>query len=226
MLSVMLAGTLGLAFALVCPAADTLDDVLNRIDVAAKQFKSYSANVKRLDYEKALDSTDQIDGAIHLKRAKNGIVGNMDFTEGPDHYTIHLDGPKVEKYIPSAATVQEFDFKKFAHTMDETLLLGFAVTRDEMQRDYNITLAGTETIDGKPAAHLMLTPKSADALQYIKSIELWIPQGSGNPIRQKGTEPSGNYRLATYSDIKLNPALPDSAFDLVLPPGTKRVKGN
>lgn len=222
----ILAGIGGLALTVPCGGADTLDDVLNRMDAAAKQFKSYSATVKRLDHDKVLDTDDMIDGKFFLKRGKNGVVGNMDFTEGPDHYVIHLDGGMVEKYLPKVPVVQVFDIKKYARTMDETMLLGFAVTRQEMESDYSIKLAGTDTIDGMPSAHLVLTPKSAEGQKYVKTVELWIPEGKSNPIRQKGTEPSGNYRIATYSDVKLNPPLPDSAFELNVPAGTKRVKAN
>lgn len=226
-LSILFAGGGAFAFALTCAGADTLDDILNRIDASAKQFKSYSATVKRLDHDKVLNTDDMIDGKFFLKRTKNGIVGNLDFTEGPDHYIFHLNGGMVEKYLPKVPVIQVFDFKKFAHTMDETILLGFAVTRQEMEADYTIKLAGTDPIDGVPSSHLILTPKSAEVRQmYIKTVELWIPEGKSNPIRQKGTEPSGDYRIATYSDVKLNPPLPDSAFELTVPPGTKRVKAN
>ena len=214
------------AGALACLGAESLNDVLTHMDAAAKSFTSYSATIKRLDYAHLFKTTDKIDGTIRLKRVKNGVIGNMDFTEGKDHYTIHLEGNTVEKYLPEANMVQVFNAKQFASTMDETLLLGFAVPRDELERDYKIQLAGTETVDGKACSHLMLTPKSAEALKLITTIELWVPDGQGNPIQQKGNEPSGDYRLATFSDLKLNPPLPDTAFQLKVPPGTQRVKAN
>ena len=220
------AGALVCASALGCFGAESLNDVLTHMDASAKSFTSYSATIKRLDYAHLFQTTDRIDGVIRLRRMKKGVIGNMDFTEGKDHYTIHLEGNTLEKYLPGANMVQVFDTKQFASTMDETLLLGFAVPRDEMERDYKVQLAGTETVDGKMCSHLVLTPKSAEALKYIKTIELWVPEGQGNPIQQKGNEPSGDYRLATFSDLKLNPTLPDSDFQLKVPPGTQRVKAN
>jgi outer membrane lipoprotein-sorting protein len=197
------------------------------MDTAAKSFKSYSATVKRLDYTKVLDSTDESGGSMRLKSSKNGIVGIMDFTSGPDHTVIHFNGPTVERYLPKASTIEVFNARKFSSTLDQMLLLGFARTRDEMNQDYDIKLAGAEMVDSTHTTHIVLTPKSAEALKYVKTIELWIPDGKGNPIRQKGTEPSGNYKLATFSDLQVNPPLPDSAFDLAaVPPGVKRVKEN
>jgi outer membrane lipoprotein-sorting protein len=218
--------TAGLWLGVGVPArADTLDDVLARMDAAANQFQSYSANMRRIDYSKVLDSTDESSGAMRLKRAKIGIVGIMDTTAGPDHTIIHFNGPTVERYLPKAATVEVYNAKKFASSMDQMMLLGFAISRDEMKRDYDISFVGEETVDGTPTSHIALTPKSPEALKYVRKVELWI-NAKGNSIRQKGTEPSGNYRLAIFSKLEVNPSLPDSAFELSLPPGVKKVKEN
>jgi outer membrane lipoprotein-sorting protein len=39
----------------------------------------------------------------------------------------------------------------------------------------------------------------------------------------KVTESSQNYNLAVYSNRKINEPLPDSEFELKLPPGVKKV---
>jgi outer membrane lipoprotein-sorting protein len=72
--------------------------------------------------------------------------------------------------------------------------------------------------------HIGLTPKSADVRKYAATIDLWIPDGQANPIREKLTEPSKDYLLETYSNLKINPPLPDSAFRLNLPPGVKELR--
>jgi outer membrane lipoprotein-sorting protein len=223
-LAIALTAGIGLG-AGVLAAADSLDDVLARMDSAAKEFQSYSATVKRVDYTKVLDSTDDSSGAMRLKRGKNGIVGIMDTTAGPDHTVVHFNGLTVERYLPKAATVEQYNAKKFASTMDEMLLLGFAVTRADLKQNYDIKLLGADTVDGTQTSHILLTPKSPEALKYVKTIDLWI-NATGNAIRQKGTEPTGNYKLATFSDLKVNPRLPDAAFDLTVPKGTKTVKEN
>lgn len=209
----------------VTARADALSDVLARMDAAAKQFQSYSANVKRIDYTKVLDSTDDSTGTMRLKRAKVGIVGIMDTTAGADHTIIHFDGPVVERYLPKAATKEVFNAKKFMSSMDQMLLLGFAVSRDEMMRDYDISLVGMETVDGVPTTHIALVPKSPEAQKYVRKIDLWV-NDKGNAVQQKGTEPSGNTRLAIFSNLQVNPPLPDSAFELAVPKGVRTVKEN
>ena len=179
--------------------------------------------MKRVDYTKILDTMDDSSGPVRLKRGKNGIVGIMDLTAGPDHTIIHFNGQTVDRYLPKALTNEQYNAKKFSTTLNQMLLLGFAVTRDELKQNYDIRLIGMETVNGIPSTHLVLTPKSAEALKHVKTIDLWI-DGKGNAVQQKGTEPSGNYKLATFSDLKINPSLPDSAFELDLPKGVKTVK--
>ncbi len=214
------------ALSLAAARAETIDDVLARVDMAARQFQSYSATVKRVDYGKTLDTYDDSSGSMRIKRTKNKVVGIMDTTAGPDHTVDYFDGPIFEIYLPKANTVQKWEFKKYVSTIDQMLLLGFAITRDEIKRDYDAKLVGTETIAGMQVSHILLVPKSAEARQqYVKSIDLWI-NANGNAVQQKGTEPNGDYRLATFSNLQLNPPLPDSEFELHTPPGTKVVKEN
>ena len=54
-------------------------------------------------------------------------------------------------------------------------------------------------------------------------LELWIPeQGEPYPVREKISQPSGDYRLVTYSELKINPPnLKADALRLKLPSGVK-----
>jgi outer membrane lipoprotein-sorting protein len=128
--------------------------------------------------------------------------------------------------VPKANEVQIYNLKKSAATLDQFLLLGFSTTRDEMMRDYDIKLGGPEKVGSTETTRIVLTPKSADTLKLVKTIELWIPEGKGNPVQQKGTEPPGDYKLATFSNLQVNPALPPSAFEFSVPPGTRQIKEN
>jgi len=58
----------------------------------------------------------------------------------------------------------------------------------------------------------------------VTKVELWIPASSGNPVREKVLQPSKDYRLVTYSNMKVDTDIPDSAFELKMPKGVKRVQ--
>jgi outer membrane lipoprotein-sorting protein len=104
-------------------------------------------------------------------------------------------------------------------------MIGFGTSGSELAKDYTMTVLGTEPVKaptGGQAIHLELIPKSAKAREYVKKLELWIPEhGDPYPSREKITEPSGNSRSMTYGDLKINPALPPEALKLKLPPGVK-----
>jgi outer membrane lipoprotein-sorting protein len=217
---------LALAIAAIA-RADSLDDVLARMDSAAKEFKSYSANVKWLDYTKIINEKDETNGAMRLQRTKSGVSGIVDFSSAQDPYIVHVDGAKGQKYLPKANEIQDFNMRKFAGTLDQLLLLGFSVTREEMQRDYDIKLGGAEKVDSVETTRIILAPKSAETLKLIKTIELWIPDGKGYPTQIKRATPSGNYQLFTFSNLQLNPPLPPAAFELPASASrAKRIKEN
>jgi outer membrane lipoprotein-sorting protein len=70
---------------------------------------------------------------------------------------------------------------------------------------------------------LELIPKSREVAQQFPKIELWISEATGYPVQQKLYQTGGDYMLVTYSDVVINPSLPDSAFKLNAPKGVKRV---
>ena len=72
---------------------------------------------------------------------------------------------------------------------------------------------GTETIDKTPTTRIELIPKTDEVKKLVTKIELWIPDGKTDAIREKVTEPSDNYYIANYSNIQRNIPIPDSIFD-------------
>jgi outer membrane lipoprotein-sorting protein len=70
---------------------------------------------------------------------------------------------------------------------------------------------------------LDLVPKSQKVRNNVAHIILWIDTGRGVSLQQQVFEPSGDYRLAKYSDIEINQKLPDNAFKLKTTGKTKTV---
>jgi outer membrane lipoprotein-sorting protein len=207
----------------VAPArAEALSDILGRMDRAAQEFKAVSAKLKRLSYTAVLDESSEINGVMRLKRARNGIVGIVEFGE-PEPRVFHFSGHEFQIYYPKANTVEIYDAEKYTKTMDQVLLLGFGTSGAELKRNYDIKAGGAEMVGSERATRIDLTPKSSELRKLLVKVELWIPEGQSNPVQAKFTEPSKNFELATYSDLQVNPALPDSVFELKLPPGVKKL---
>jgi len=116
-----------------------------------------------------------------------------------------------------------YDLAKHGEQIDKFLMIGFGTSGMELAKDYDVTVLGTENGKGQSAIHLQLIPKDTQTRRdYVQKLELWIPsEGDPYPMREKIIEPSGDYRLVTYNDLKINPPLQPDALQLKLPPGVK-----
>jgi outer membrane lipoprotein-sorting protein len=217
-----------MAAALACSfaRADSLDQVLKRMDEAVPQFKSMTANIKRVQFTKLFDDSDVKPGTVRMRRDKNAPTAIWDFT-GDDPETIFLAGHTGSRYLPKAKVVQLYDVGKSLSVMQESLLLGFGATSADLRKIYDITLGGEESAAGKRTTRIQFTPKSKDLKDLFTKIDLWIPDGESNPVQEKiWTGTKGDYILMTYTDTKINPGLPDSEFQFKPPSGTKPIKMN
>jgi outer membrane lipoprotein-sorting protein len=211
-----------LMFASVLAPAEPLADVLSRMDRAAAEFRSLSARMKRVQFTAVLGESSEMEGELRLKRLKGGTLGIVDFQQ-PEKRTVFIDGKSVYVFYPKANIEEIYDARKYTSNMDQILLLGFGTSSAELKKSYDFKDGGAEKINGVQTTRIELTPKSDELKKLITKIELWIPEGQSNPIRAKFSEPSKNYEMVDYSDIKVNPALPDSAFKLELPPTVKKI---
>jgi len=204
------------------PAGD-VDAVLNRVDQAGAAFRCMSAHLHRLSYTAVINEDNVDSGTILLKRAHHRDLRMLiDLTE-PDPKTIAFQGHTLEIYYPKAATVQEIDVGtgKDRALLEQFFLLGFGTSRSELQASYNLRLVGQDTVGGQKTDLLELIPKSKEVLQHLTKLEMWVAE-NGYPVQQKFYLKGGDYQLATYSDMKINPDLPDSSLKLKLPRNVKR----
>jgi outer membrane lipoprotein-sorting protein len=211
---------------LILPAllahAEPLADILARMDRAAQDFRALSATMKRIQYTAVISESNETDGVVRLKRIKKGTVGIVDFQQ-PEQRTVYVNGHDIQIYYPKANTVEIYDSSKYTSNIDQFLLLGFGTSSAELQKSYDLKVSGTEPIGGVATTRIEMMPRSDELRKLITKIELWIPDGKDTPVQEKVTEPSKNYELITYSDIKVNPSLPDSAFELKLPAKVKKI---
>ncbi len=205
---------------------DTLQDVLQRMDRAGADFKAMTAQVTYVTHTDVIDENTTETATLVMKKIQPGEVqGRVDFIT-PDVKTVTFQNRRVQIYYPKIKTLQIYDLDKHGEQLDKFLMLGFGTTGTELAKDYTVTVLGTETLkDGQdiPAIHLQLVPKTGEARQYVSKVEMWIPeQGEPYPIREKISQPSGDYRLVAYSDLKINP--PHLKADALQPKFPKDVK--
>jgi outer membrane lipoprotein-sorting protein len=155
-----------------------------------------------------------------MKRAGPGDVRLLVELKEPNPRTIAFEKAKAEIYYPKMQTVQEWNLGKSRALVDQFLLLGFGSTGEALKRSYSIRLVGEQQISGETTARIELVPLAAAVLEQMKKAELWIA-AAGYPLQQKIYTSSTEYTF-TYSDVRINANLPDSALKLQLPKGVKR----
>ncbi|HVN03090.1 MAG TPA: hypothetical protein VMT86_01665 [Bryobacteraceae bacterium] len=202
-------------------AANQMDTVLDRVDKAGAAFKALSAHVRRIAHTAAINEDNEDNGTILLKRVHSRDVRMLIEVSDPDARTVAFQGHKLEVYYPKIQTVQEFDVGKSRDLLEQFFLLGFGTSRADLLNSYNLRLLGQETVADAKTERIEMIPKSKEVLQYLTKVELWVA-GSGYPVQQKFFLKGGDYQLATYSDVKINPELQDAALKLHLPKNVKR----
>lgn len=190
-----------------------VDRVLTEMDAAAKNFRSTEATFVWDQYQKVIDETDTQKGKIYFRRQDDETQMAADIAE-PDKKYVVYSGGKVQVYQPKIDQVTEYNPGKSRADLESFLVLGFGGSGHDLLKSYDVKYLGTETVNGTEAAKLELIPKSPRLRNNVARILLWIDPARGVSLQQQFFEPSGDYRLAKYSEIQINHKLPDNAFKL------------
>ena len=201
---------------------DSVEDLLARMDRAAASFKAFSADMKSSTYTAAIKESDEETGKMLLKRSKHDMSMLVQFN-APNVKSVAVHDHKAEIYYPAQRTVEEYDIGRYKALLDQFMLVGFGTSGKELASSYDMKMLGNDTIAGVSANHLELVPKSAEVLKNLKKLELWIPETDVYPVQQKIYLGGGDYKLFTYTNVKMNPPLSDSDLKLKVPKDTQRV---
>lgn len=189
-----------------------LQQVLQQLDHTAASFDTTQANFVWTQYTKIVDDTDIQKGTVYFRRSGKQVEMAADIRE-PPKYVLFTDS-KVRVYETKIDQVTEYDTGKDRAAFESFLVLGFGGSGQDMLKSFDVTYGGTEKVDGIDTAKLTLVPKAEKVRNTFDHIWLWIDAARGVSLRQQLFAPGGDYRLATYSDIRLHEKIPDSVFKL------------
>jgi outer membrane lipoprotein-sorting protein len=202
--------------------AQSVEAVLARMDQAAPTFRGMTADVEMKTYTAILSDTTTENGTLKMQRLKTGDVrAIIDFSAQTDARVIAFLGSIVRIYYPNLKAYQDYEVGKNTDVLNQFLLLGFGSSGRQLAQSYQITMDGTEKVAGQETTKLLLTPKDQKVKEHLAKIEIWVPENAAYPVQQQFYEPSGNYRLVTYTNIKVNPPS-HGALELKLPKGVKK----
>jgi outer membrane lipoprotein-sorting protein len=206
--------------------ATSLEAVLKQMDAAAAQFRNAEADFKADNYEKVVNETDTQTGKIYFRRTSKGEMQMASQIQSPDEKEVVYADGKIRVYQPKIAQVNEYDAGKNRSEIESFLVLGFGGGGRELQQQFEVQLAGDEDVNGVKTAKLELSPKDPKVKNMFDRIVIWIDPVRAISLKQQFFEPSGNYRLTYYSNIRLNTKISDDVFKLHTTGHTKTVKGS
>ena len=206
-------------------AAAALESVLTQMDSASAQFRNAEADFVWDQYQKVVNETDTQKGKVYYRRTGKGDTQMSANIQSPDQKFLVVADGKVRIYQPKIQQVNEYDTGKNRDQFQSFLVLGFGGRGHDLPKQFDVTFGGYENVDGVKTAKLELVPKAPNVKNMFNQIVIWIDPGRGLSLKQQFFEPSGDYRIANYSSIKLNGRVPDDVFKLHTSGSVKTVKG-
>lgn len=190
----------------------SLDQVLHSMDENAAKFRSAQADFTWTPYNAVINEMETPDkGRIYFRREGNEIQMAA-IIQPPDGRQIVFRDGRVEVYQPKTKVSDIYDTSAHKDEAETFLVLGFGSSGQDLRKSFDVRYMGQEKIGSVVTAKLALTPLSEKIKGTFPEIDLWIDPQWGVSLRQKLLQKEGDYRLADYSNIRLNERVPDSAF--------------
>jgi len=194
--------------------AEDLKSVLTKLDAAAANFRSTSA-----DFEFDSIQTDPVPdtevqkGTVYY--ARQGTSFQM---------AAHIDQDNG-KPVPKIYTFSNGVFRLFEKLIDQVttykneklgsyLMLGFGASGKDLADKWMITYVGSETINGVKTEKLELIAKDPAVRKNLAKVTVWMDTMHGVSLKQVFDEGQGLSRVSTYSNFKFNQALPGDALKI------------
>jgi outer membrane lipoprotein-sorting protein len=185
-----------------------LQTVLNLMDKTAANFRTVETNFVWDQYQKVVDEHDIQEGTMYFRRNGQNVEMAADITKPDKKYVLFTNGT-VQVYQPKIDQVTKYNAGKNRSEFESFLVLGFGGRGHDLEKSFDVKYGGTEKIDNEPTYKLELTPKAQRVKNMFETIILWIDQSRGVSVQQKFIEPSGDFRVANYKNIRINETLPD-----------------
>jgi outer membrane lipoprotein-sorting protein len=191
-----------------------LESALKAMDAAAATFRTTQADFEWDRYEKVIDEIDDIQsGTVYYRRVGKDVEMKADIKK-PELKYVLFSGGKIQVYQPKSDQVTVYDSGKNRAEIETYLVLGFGGSGQDLVKAFDVVYQGPETINNVATAKLQLVPKSEKVKNTFAKILLWIDLQRGISVQQQFFEPQGDYRLAKYSNIRVNEKIPNDVFQL------------
>jgi outer membrane lipoprotein-sorting protein len=200
-----------------------LEAVLTQLDKSAANFRSAEADFVWDQYQAIVQEHDLQKGRVYFVRREKDTHMAADITV-PDRKEVVFTSGRVRLYQPKIDQVTEYEAGNNREEVESFMVLGFGGSGHDLLKSFEVKYLGDEVVDNVKTYKLELTPRAEKVRNMFTRFVLWVDPQRDVSLKQQAFEPSGDYRIATYSNIKLNEKIPDDVFKLHTTSKTKVVK--
>lgn len=206
----------GLAVVATPLAAQTPDATIDRAVAAWAKITSVRGTFEQT-VTNALTGTSATTKGTYAQERPNRLAIRFD---QPGKDAIVADGKFVWVYLPTSAPGQVIKRSGTDRSAVPIDLTGQFL--DAPRKKYDISAAGTRTVEGHPAHGLALTPKAGTAGPFTKAT-VWVDDDDSLIREFETTESSGVTRHVRLTTLETNGTIDRSTFSFTPPKGTKVV---
>jgi outer membrane lipoprotein-sorting protein len=192
---------------------DDLKGILDRLNVAAANFHSTSADVEFDTIETdPVPDTDVQKGVVYYDRKDNAVRMGVHMTEHngkPSGKAYTYIGGVFKLFEPSANQVTTY---AKAGKWESYVILGFGASGRDLQAKWDIKYLGPETLNGIKTEKLELVAKDPDVRKNLTKVTVWVDPDRAVSLKQVFILSSTSSYVCHYSNFKFNQSIPADAF--------------
>jgi outer membrane lipoprotein-sorting protein len=199
-----------------------LKSVLVQMDKASRNFKNATADFRWDYYERVVHDTSTQTGFIYFERSKGSTdMGAVVASSNPSSKSkfdkvIEYQNGTLQMFDPGVDQITVLHEGANQSEIEGFLTLGFGGSGTDLTKAWNVTDLGPETLndDGKPVAteKLDLVGKQPESRKNFTHVTVWIDPARAVSLKQVFYTPSGDYRTAYYSHIRVNGKIDKGMF--------------
>jgi outer membrane lipoprotein-sorting protein len=192
---------------------DELKSVLDRMNAAAANFRSTSADVEFDDMTtEPIYDKDVFKGVVYYDRKGSAFRMGV-------HFNLHNNKPSTKAYtyvggvlkIKDSGSDQVTSYAQ-AGKFESYIMLGFGASGTDLEAKWDVKQIGWETIDGVKTAILELVAKDPEVRKNLSKVTIWVDPDRAVSLKQVFTLNATSSKACFYSNFKLNQPLPGDAF--------------
>ncbi|MEE2708312.1 MAG: outer membrane lipoprotein carrier protein LolA [Gemmatimonadota bacterium] len=189
-------------------AEPTAHDITKNTQRRLDGITSLSANFILASHLSVLDQAGESTGRLFLVRDPNKLRLEQ------ESHTIVSDGESVWTYVPKNQQIIVSPMEPSGGMRPDEFLFYYA-------RHYTPKLKGTETIGG--IKHYILELIANDGKAQLERVTVLVDNNSWLTRKVQYVDDMESSTTISFSDIRLNPRLPEETFVIVVPEGVEVV---